>query len=759
MQNVDFIQDLAVVLLIAGIAAAICRKARLSSIVGYLGAGILIGPYTPPFAFVTDMERIHTLSQVGLIFLMFGIGLGLSLSRLRSMGAQMVFATGLCAFFVLNLALLLGQVVGWSTVQSVFVAALLMVSSSAVISKVMQELNLSHTRPGQIALSMTVLEDIVAVVMLAILGAQSGLAATEGVGALLTGLSAFVVLLVMLGLFFVPRVLRRFDSRADPEIQTLLVAGGMFLLALVAVKAGYSLALGAFTLGAIVAETPQARMVERNFSGARDMFSSVFFVSIGMLIDFRLLIDAWPWVLGLTAFAVVARPVAAAVGLTLVGIPSRDARLAGLALMPLGEFSFLVAQLGIGALILPPEFYPIAVGTSLLTVFLMPLINRHGPALLNRMERLEPEWSRRAHEGYTAWVDHLVQLGAAQLWWRLSKKRFAQIGLEMLFITGLLIFSNQLLDALEGTRLAERFDEGSLRLAFWTVIGIAVLIPLVSIWRNISALSLIFGEIAGSGKRVSAGVAVTAVRVVGAVGLSYWLVGVFPIDDVTHWSWLIVVVILVIALAVSHRRLVYWHSEWQHALEQSFASSSVPLDQVRRWMGESSRWSLHVQEHTVSDRALCVGRSIGELGLRSRHGCTIAEINRQGYLIVAPSPDDRLFPGDQLLILGEDSAIKRAREELDRTRDDGAADLQEAILETVEVVEGPRIGRTLAELQIPLHTDVLVFGIDRMDRRMTNPSGSETIEMGDRLLVLGTPKRLRRFRDWLKGEDSGRGNS
>lgn len=752
-EGINFIQDLAVVLLTAGIAAAICRKIHLSAIVGYLLAGMLVGPHTPPFTFVTDVDRIQTLSQVGLVFLMFGIGLGLSLSKMREMGVQVLLATGLGAFFVLNLTLVLSRAAGWTSLQGVFVAAMLMTSSSAVIAKVMQELNLSHSRSGQLALSVTVLEDIVAVVMLAILGARTGLAsATEGVGALLTGLTAFVVLLVMLGLYFVPRLLRRFDGKTDPELQTILVAGGMFLMAVAAVKAGYSLALGAFMLGAIVAETPQHRTIERNFDGARAMFSSVFFVSIGMMIDVRLLLDVWPWVLGLTAFALVARPIATSLALTLVGTPARDARIAGLVLVPLGEFSFLVAQLGISSAVLPSTFYPMAVGASILTVFLMPIVNRHAARIVDAIERLEPAWSKRALATYATWLGQLGNQGAGRLWWKLSRKRFAQIALEMLFVTGLLIFSERMLVALQQARILPAVDGHTLRFVFWGVVGVAALLPLLAIWRNISALAMIFGETAGASSRVPAAVASTGIKAFGILVLAYWLLQIIPLYDVSQWGWMIILGVLLLALVVFYRKLIYWHSEWQYSMETTL---NTPNDPGTRpppaWTEHSAEWALNVQEHTVPERAAYSGRTIGDLAVRSRLGCTIAEINRQGHVIIAPSPAEKLYPGDQLLLLGEAEQIQRARAELEMTTPTTEQDFREALLETVEVVDGPHVGARLADLHIPRITGVLLVGIDRDEQRIANPSGSERIMTGDRLLVLGTPRRLKRFRDWLAG--------
>jgi CPA2 family monovalent cation:H+ antiporter-2 len=224
MDGIGLIQDLAIVLLAAGLAGTLCRRLGLSVIVGYLLAGTIIGPYTPPFSFVQDVDRIQTLSQVGLVFLMFAIGLGLSISKLGRLGGATLLATGLGAFFMLLLTRALGAALGWSATQSLFVAAMFMVSSSAVIAKIVGELNLSHERTGQVALGVTVLEDIVAVIMLTILASHTGGGSGEAVSTVLTTMSAFVVLLVGAGLLMVPRLMRRLETRADPELQTIIVS-------------------------------------------------------------------------------------------------------------------------------------------------------------------------------------------------------------------------------------------------------------------------------------------------------------------------------------------------------------------------------------------------------------------------------------------------------------------------------------------------------------------------------------------------------
>lgn len=753
MDGIDFIQDLAIVLLGAGVAGALCKRIGLSVIVGYLLAGIIIGPHTPPFSFVRDIDRIETLSQLGLVFLMFGIGLGLSLTRLKKMGLSTLVATGLGAFFVLNLTQLLGKAVGWAPAQSLFVAAMFMVSSSAVIAKIIKELNLGHERAGQLALGVTVLEDVVAVVMLAVLGAQvaAAEAGAPAIGTLLIGLLAFVVLLVITGLLFIPRLLQRLDGKADPELQTIVVAGVLFLVALTAVKSGYSLALGAFLLGAIVAEMPQRVGVEKAFFGMRDMFSSVFFVSIGMMIEVKLMLGVWPWILSLTLFTMAARSLSTGLALMVAGTPPHEARRAGLALMPLGEFTFVIAGLGVGAQILPPEFYSIAVGVSILTVLLTPVLNRRAEPLLVRIEGVEPRWLRRTLEIYHNWLAQLGNAHAGRLWWQLSKKRLGQVALEMLFITGLLIFSERLLGAFQRSPVAGSWRPEASGLLFWAAIGVLVLFPLFAIWRNLGATAMIFAELAATRTRIPGPLVENGLKALSVLGLGYWFAYILPDQSLPRWGWLVIAAVLVSVFVIFSRRLIKVHSRWQSNLQDVFAEARLAEpSRPSPWLEESGSWGLRVQEFLVPERAACAGRSIAELGVRSKFGCTIVEIDRQGHAIIAPEPTQAIYAGDRLLLLGMPEQISAARSALGQAKTaEEVSDFDQARLESVTVPSGPRVGNSLVELQVQRQTGVLVVGIDRAGGRVVNPSGRERINEGDELLVLGTPEQIRALRDWL----------
>lgn len=762
MTSVPLIQDLAVVLLAAGIAGALCKKLGLSVIVGFLLAGMLIGPGTPPVSFIEDVERIQTLSDIGLVFLMFGIGLGLSLTKLGRMGLPAVLATALGAFLMLNFTQLLGGALGWTPTQSLFVAAMFMCSSSAVIAKIIDELHLGHERAAQRALGITVLEDIVAVVMLTLLAAriQGDQAASPDMGALFANLGAFVVLLVGAGLVLLPRLFRRLEGRVDPEIQTILIAGLLFLLAMIAHRAGYSLALGAFLLGAIVAELPQRSGVEKAFTGMRDIFSSVFFVAIGMMIELPHLVSVWPSILGLGLFVLVVRPFACGLALVLVGTPPMEARRAGLLLSPLGEFSFIIAQLGVTAAVLPPSYYPLAVGVSLFTVLTAPLINRHSLTLARGIERIEPSWLKRALEAYHGWLEQLQRRPPPPLLWRLVRGRLVQIALELLLVSGLLVFSAPLLSVLIASGAAGPLDLFTLKFTFWIIIGLLVLIPLLAVWRNIAAVALITADGLAGPSRLPARLIATAIKTASAILLSYLLYLLLPVASLPAWGWFSIAAVTTLGVALFSRRLIFWYSVWQSSLHEVLDSTARHIESPSRLTDslvgdrQLEDWGIHLDETHVPDDAAFAGQTLAELAIPSRFGCSVVGLSRNGYPITVNRPDIRLYPGDHVLLLGREEQLAAARRFLldDRrsTHAPAPAPTEDAVLETLALTPGPLIGRTLAELNLARVTGVRVVGVQSGEVRIINPDGTRRLTAGDSLLVLGSLKRLAAFRRWLQ---------
>lgn len=776
MVGVDFIQDLAIILAAAAGLGWVCQRAGLSSVVGYLVAGMLVGPHTPPFSFVTNRASIETAAQVGLVFLMFAIGLRLSLRRLKRLGAGLLLAVFTSAVLTYYATRGLGAVIGLDGTQTLFLAAMLMASSSAIIGKVLHETGMGHERSAQLAMGVTVLEDVVAVVMLTVLnsviggakavavGAEVAAEAGPSLGATLGAFGAFVVFAGIMGMLIVPWLLRKLSLGADEELQTLVTGALLFALAVVAVYAGYSLALGAFLFGTIVAETPQRHQVERVFEGMRDVFSAVFFVGIGLQIDVRMLGEAWWLILALTVFTLLVRTGAVTLGLTLIGTGQRDALRAGLITTPIGEFSFIIAQLGVAAAVVPARYYPLAVGLSLTTSLVAPLLTRRSDKVADRVLALRPRWLVAMLDGYHDWLERLRERRRGSVLWKLSRKRIVQIVVELLFVAGLLVFAEPMENKMTLWLGRDWWFENGPAYLFWVGLVLVASMPLFAAWRNVGALAMIVAEFSTQEHRRAERLRpliTNGIRLVATMALVVWVASFAPAGAVARWILLASAVIAGSAFFLLRRRLVYWHSELEVELQglldegsaARLTSTSVP------WLGKHEEWKLNVSECVIPDLAACSGSTLAQLNLRARHGCTVVGIERQGCMITQPGPECGLFPRDRVLMLGSPEQTAAAKAFLSVVSVGGDSSEFDAVgLESITVPAGSRAARrTLVELAPGTTHGVQVAGIRRGAMRLLGPGGDERVQAGDELLVFGTPVKLREFKAWVREAEAGAG--
>ena len=762
MHGSQFIQDLAIILVVAGVVAWVCQRVGLSVIVGFLVAGMVVGPHTPPIALVHDVERIDTLAQIGLVFLMFAIGLQLSLRKMRRLGLSLMFATFVGAIVMYHLSRLFALAVGWSAQEGLFLAGMLMVSSSAIISKILHETGTNHERSGQLAMGVAVLEDVVAVVMLTILNSMVHLGKGQGAHVMQTLLllGAFVVLAGIAGLLLVPWFLKRMSVAADEELQTLGIAGLLFGLAVVAQAAGYSLALGAFLLGTIVAETPHRHQVERIFEGMRDVFSAVFFVAIGMQIDARELGREWLIIVGVAGFTLVCRPLAVATGLSLVGTPLKDALRTGLTATPIGEFSFIIAQLGVAAAVVPARFYPLAVGVSLVTTLIAPQLMRRSEAIADAAVARQPVWLAHWLRAYHGWLDRLKQRRSRNLLWQLSRKRVAQVSVGVLFVTGLVVFSGQLFDLVDDW-LGRQFAPKAVQLVFWVVLALVILAPLVAIWRNLSAMALLYAEVSTKGhphaKRLRPVVETSLKAGFGAM-IYVWLAAILPVEGTAKWLLLVSGVVAIGALLVLRRKLIYWHSEMEVEILSVIETTDTRMTATTApWLQPHGEWNLHMIDCTLPDLADAQGRRIAELDLRARFGCSVVGIERQGFMIPLPEPDAVLYPRDKVLLMGTTEQVQAGRKFLAGVSGAPVTDsvFEEVRMEALVVPEwSGAAGKTLGELSPAQNHGVQVAGVHRGGLRILNPSAHEMLRGADEILVLGTPVDIAEFKVWLRERPS-----
>jgi CPA2 family monovalent cation:H+ antiporter-2 len=499
---------------------------------------------------------------------------------------------------------------------------------------------------------------------------------------------------------------------------------------------------------------PQKHAIEESFGSLRNLFGSIFFVSIGMMIDLSLLGDIWLPVAALSVFSLVVRPIACGFALMVVGVPPRQARRGGLLLTPLGEFTFIIAQAGIAAAILPASFYPLAVGLSVLTVLATPIMNRFADPIIRGLEAIEPAVVTRFMTAYQTWLHQLQHRKATPVAWKFIRGRLVQVAVEMLFVAGLLIFSHQLLVRIEASVIATWFQADVLRVAYWAVLGVIVLIPLFAVWRNIGALA----AIAADAWRVHAlppRFVETSLKTAAAIALGAMLYALFPVK-LSGAGWLVLGFAAVAVATIFSRKLIYWHSTWQHSVNEVLAGRGHAAGPEGGADREAlahglETWDMQLHACTVPTGANYAGQSLAALQIPARFGCFVVEVERNNFAIPHPSPDFACYPGDKLLLLGRASEIEQASAFLEsETATNGhRPDFDRAVLESFVVPEQGPVHQPLGELQIARRTGVRVLGIARDEAKILVPQATEMLRPGDRLLGLGTLDQLRDFKTWL----------
>ena len=752
MSELNLVQDLAVVTFFAGVAGFLCHKLGLSSVVGFLLAGLLVGPHTPPFALVADLGRIEALSQLGLVFLMFSIGLHLSLGKLRRMGMGLVLAVALGAALVFNLTRSICPLLGVERTQSLFVAGMLIASSSAIIGKILSETGLIHQRAGNLAMSITVLEDLVAVVVLTFISsvAQMHSGPEANISKVLGILLVFVTIASVLGLLFLPRVLLRLN-RAGTDLLTITVVGLVLGIAVVAAKTGYSLALGAFLLGAIIAETPQRPVVERAMQGMRDVFIAVFFASIGMLLDPALLLKNWSLILALGIVAILVRSFALSLALLITGTADRDAIRAGLMVTPIGEFAFVIAQMGVSSGMLSSDYYPITVGTALFTALISPSLIQHSGKISDFALRCEPKFFHDLVKLYQQFLASVGEHQSRSKVFGLAKQSLPPLIISVTFASGILVVA-PLLFAQWNRFFPQNAGHWRYHL-FWALLGVAVAGPLLGVWRRFAEFLKRLVEIAFGGGNAQHPGLVFCLESIAAFLLLLWvwlLTPVIGLSTVFFGSILATSAIYALFFGKGLRTV-------QRRIASELSEAILSSDERRKrlhddWLKDHQEWDLNLSEIRIPDSEVWFGKSLGDLSLRSQFGCSVVGVERQGYPVPSPGPDTELFPNDVLFILGTELQIQHVRAFFDSgpNKTEKANLLDEIRLESIEVRQESRLaGNALAELEIPRHTGVQIAGVARGDFRMLFPGPFQVLLPGDWLLVVGTRDQIHRFREWI----------
>ncbi len=669
MGEIAFLQDLAVVMIVAGLVTVVFHRFKQPVVLGYILAGVIIGPHTPPFPFIHNEETIQTLAELGVILLLFSLGLEFSLRKLKQVGLTAFIAAFLEILLMGWVGYEAGRLFHWSAMDSIFLGAMLSVSSTTIIIKALADLGKSKERFADLIFGILIIEDILAIVMIALLSgiAMTGSFQVSGVASTLAKLALFLVATVVIGVLAVPRLLAHVARFKSNEMLLVTVLGLCFGCSLLAAKLGYSMALGAFMIGAVIAEAREIGRIELLTEPIRDMFSAIFFVAIGLKISPAVLLEYWLPILVITLVVVIGKVITCSFGAFVAGNDSRTSLRVGMGLAQIGEFSFIIASLGVTLHVTSGFLYPVAVAVSAITTLLTPYLIKGADGLVNWFDREAPRALVGYLELYTQWVGQLSGQRPTSQAAQWVRKWLWQMGLNTLLIAAVFVsvafIANHRPDWLRQLRLGEE----TVNSVLWIAAVILTLPLMIASFRKLQALGLLVAELkvshAAAGERTAAIRSVIAHLIPGAgiVALGLYVLALSSAVLPPLKVLLLLLIIVGLLTGLLWRSFIKIYARAQVALEQTFAQPPAPRHEQASAPLPSILRDANLDTVSVPGTSAAAGKLIRELRLRTATGASIVGIERNGASLINPGPDEEMQAGDRVLLLGNRAQLDAAR--------------------------------------------------------------------------------------------------
>ncbi|MFA6583729.1 MAG: cation:proton antiporter [Elusimicrobiaceae bacterium] len=650
MNSGFLLHDLALIMAVAAGVLYLCHKFRQPPVIGYLLAGFIVGPYTPPFAFVSDVESIRSISQLGLVFLMFSLGLEFSLPRLRKAGLPAALSALIIVPGMIFTGFALGKTIGWSTSSSIFLGCILSISGSTIIIKNFFDLKLTGEPFAKSVFGIMICEDIAAMVMLSVisgLGAKSGLLALDATTAFVR-IVFFILLFLIIGLLLVPKLIKSVAKFKSKELTGIVVLALCFASALIAARFGFSIALGTFLIGAIIAATEQIREVEEWIKPLRDMFSALFFVSAGMLVDPRILWSNWGIVLAIVALAVAGRTFWGSLASLLVGYDAGISLKVGLSVAQIGEFSFIIASAGAALGLVDAKLYAFAVAAAALTAFISPYLVKNAGLIGEKLSGL-PGNPHAFIDRYHAFIGKSSKNIVNDVNTPVFSKYMLRLGIYATLLAGL--FSAVGAGA---AALAKTLPFGALLL--WAVTGVVCVPLFMSIARycdHMLLLSLTIFLTWFSPRKILQRINLQLTyRLINYLIIT--LLGVGFLLFVAPWVFspedLVIVSLPALAIGFAFKKNVaLFREQMERMLDYIIGlATSEPLHQAVAVRPDSSVFLCAMPEHALKD-----GKRVYTFNVHAETGAAVAAIYRSGRTIANPAIEEELLPGDIVILIGD----------------------------------------------------------------------------------------------------------
>jgi CPA2 family monovalent cation:H+ antiporter-2 len=672
----EMLTDLAVIMCVAALTTLIFRRIRQPVVLGYLVAGLIIGPHVP-MRLLTDKALAHQMAEIGVVLLMFSLGLQFSLRRLIRVG----LAAALVAIIECSLMIWLGygtgRLFGWTRLESIFSGAIIAISSTTIIVKALAGQRVKG-KFSDVVFGILIVEDLIAIVLLALLtplGSGAGLSLAK-VGLAVGKLAAFLAATLALGLLVVPRLVRAILRAKQAETTVVACVGISFAMALLARYFGYSVALGAFLAGALVAESGAGEAIERSIEPVRDMFAAVFFVSVGMLIDPWVIAQHWLPVLAFTVVVVLGKVVGVTLGAFLTGHSVRTSFQAGMSLAQIGEFSFIIAGLGLSLGAVGHFLYPVAVAVSALTTLITPFLMRASGPVASFVDRRLPHPLQTFVSLYGSWLAGLRTRPQTRTTGARVRRLVRLLALDTVLVAAITIAASLNVDRLVNLAATKAgIGPGLVRAA---IAGLSILLAspfVLGAVRVARALGTLLAAQALPAQQATLDLAEAPRRaLLVTMQLAALLAAGIPLVAVTQPFLPSVPGAALLLIAVGLSIIPFWRSATElhghvqagaQVLLEALASQGSAKDEPLSDTAEARRLVPGLGEAATLRLAPgdpAVSRTLGQLNLRGLTGATVIAVERSGQGVVYPGAHEPLLVGDVLVFTGTDAAVAAARQ-------------------------------------------------------------------------------------------------
>ena len=741
----DLIEDLALILVVAGVVTLIFKKLKQPLVLGYIVAGFLVSPNMPYTASVADMENVHLWADIGVMFLLFSLGLDFSFKKILKMGASPVISTCTTIFCMSMLGFSVGSFFGWERMDCIFLGGMLAMSSTTIIYKAFDDLGLRQQQFAGLVMSVLILEDILAIVMMVMLSAiaQGNLEGSQMIESVMR-IGFFLILWLIVGIFAIPLFLRTVRSLINAEVLLVVSLGLCCAMAVFSSKVGFSSAFGAFIMGSILAETVEAERIEKLVEPVKNLFGAIFFVSVGMLVDPKILVEYAIPIMLLVLTILIGQSVFGTFSFMLAGESLKSAMRCGFSMAQIGEFSFIIASLGLSLGVISDFLYPVVVAVSVITTFLTPYMIRLATPVYNNLEHRLPNklinslnsLSMNSHQhthGQNYWKKLLTQMTINTVVYSILTS--AAIAVMFTFV---LPFVRSLLPGWELHWYANGVT------GVLTVLVIAPFLRAMVMKKNRSPE---FRALWAESNRNRLPLLFTIlVRAIIAISFIFYICNY--LSRFTN-ALMITIGVIVILLIIFSR----WVKHRSITLERLFVQNLRSRDIAAQVYGKKRPLyadrlldrDIHIADFEVPSDSLWMGQSLKQLNLGKKYGVHISSILRSGWRINIPDGDNVIFPGDILQAIGDDDQFSAFREALDRERLGVDPDSEKRLMKLRQLVisgGSPFVGKTLIESGIRDHYSCMVIGLEEGKQNLSAfPPNRKFIE-GDIIWVVGEEESL-----------------